>query len=76
MCIGVVALLSVLPDFPNRKVWMYNAEALLRAQLALNLNPDGSWPESIRYHHAALEHFATFAAVWQQETGEDWKPQG
>lgn len=72
MCIGVVALLSVLPDFPNRKVWMYNAEALLRAQLALNLNPDGSWPESIRYHHAALEHFATFAAVWQQETGEDW----
>lgn len=72
MCIGVAALLSVLPDYPNRKVWMYNAEALLKAQLALNLNPDGSWPESIRYHHAALEHFATFAAVWQQETGEDW----
>ena len=72
MCIGVAALLSVLPDYPNRKVWMYNAEAVLRAQLAVNLNPDGSWPESIRYHHAALEHFATFAAVWQQETGEDW----
>lgn len=72
MCIGVAALLSVLPDYPDRKVWMYNAEAVLRAQLALNLNPDGSWPESIRYHHAALEHFATFAAVWKQETGEDW----
>lgn len=72
MCIGVAALMAVLPDFPNRKTWMYNAEAVLRAQLSLNLNRDGSWPESIRYHHAALEHFASFAALWRQETGEDW----
>lgn len=72
MCIGVAALLCVLADYPDRKVWMYNAEAVLRAQLTLKLNPDGSWPESIRYHHAALEHFATFADLWKQETGEDW----
>ena len=72
MCIGVAALVAVLPDFPNRKTWMYNAEAVLKAQLSMNLNRDGSWPESIRYHHAALEHFASFAALWRQETGEDW----
>lgn len=72
MCIGVAMLMMALPDYPNRKIWLYNAEALLRAQLKANLNQDGSWPESIRYHHAALEHFATFAAVWKMETGEDW----
>lgn len=72
MCIGVAMLMMVLPDYPDRKVWLYNAEALLRAQLKANLNQDGSWPESIRYHHAALEHFATFAAAWKMETGEDW----
>lgn len=72
MCIGTAALMMVLPDFPDRKVWMYNAEALLEAQLAVNLNRDGSWPESIRYHHAALNHFASFAAAWKLETGEDW----
>ena len=72
MCIGVVSLMTVLPDYPDRKIWMYNGEAVLRAQLEVNLNEDGSWPESIRYHHAALEHFATFAALWKQETGEDW----
>lgn len=72
MCIGVVSLMTVLPDFPNRKTWLYNAEAVLEAQLATNLNQDGSWPESIRYHHATLEHFASFAVLWRQETGEDW----
>ncbi len=72
MCIGVVSLMMVLPNYPNRKTWMYNAETVLEAQLTVNLNADGSWPESIRYHHAALEHFATFAAAWKQETGEDW----
>lgn len=72
MCIGVASLMMVLPDYPDRKLWLYNAEAVLRAQLSVNLNRDGSWPESIRYHFAALEHFATFAAAWKQETGEDW----
>lgn len=72
MCIGVAAMMMVLPDYPERKTWLYNAEAVLEAQLSTNLNRDGSWPESIRYHHAALEHFASFAAMWEQETGEDW----
>lgn len=72
MCIGVAALMMVLPKYPDRKTWLYNAEAVLEAQLSTNLNADGSWPESIRYHHAALEHFATFASIWEQETGENW----
>lgn len=72
MCIGVAAMMMVLPDYPERRTWLYNAEAVLEAQLSMNLNRDGSWPESIRYHHAALEHFASFAAMWEQETGEDW----
>lgn len=72
MCIGVAFLMMVLTDYPDRKKWLYNAEAVLRAQLSVNLNPDGSWPESIRYHHAALEHFASFAQAWRQETKEDW----
>ncbi len=72
MCIGTAALMMVLPDYPNRKIWLYHAQSVLEAQLAVNLNADGSWPESIRYHHAALEHFASFAAAWKQETGENW----
>lgn len=72
MCIGVILLMIVLPDYPDRKKWMYNAWAVLKAQLAVNLNKDGSWPESIRYHFATLQHFASFAAVWKRETGEDW----
>lgn len=72
MCIGVTFLMMALPDFPDRKKWMYQAEAVLKAQLAVNLNRDGSWPESIRYHHASLERFASFARAWKQETGEDW----
>ena len=46
------SLMMVLPDYPDRKVWLYNAEAVLRAQLSVNLNQDGSWPESIRYHRS------------------------
>ncbi|MBQ8638617.1 MAG: heparinase II/III family protein [Lachnospiraceae bacterium] len=72
MCIGTAAMMIVLPDFPNRKTWIYNAEAVLRAQLQLKVNPDGSWPESIRYHHATLEHFGLYGRIWLLESGENW----
>lgn len=35
--------MMAIPDFPNRKIWMYNSEAVLRAQLDYKLNADGSW---------------------------------
>lgn len=72
MCIGAAMLAAAVEEIPYRKQWIRNAEAVLSAQLSCNLNPDGSWPESLRYHHATLEHFCTFARFWEHETGEDW----
>ena len=45
---------------------------VLHSQLILTVNPDHSWPESIRYHHAALERFAGYAKVVQHVMGENW----
>lgn len=72
MCMGTALMMMALEDFPNRKNWLYNAHAVLKAQLMYNVNPDGSWPESIRYHHAALEHFASYARGVQKNMGENW----
>jgi len=72
MCAGVGFMMAVLTDFPNRKTWFYNANAVLKAQLDLNVNPDSSWPESIRYHHAALERFAGYAKVIENVMGDNW----
>ena len=72
MHIGTAAIMMALPDFPNRKIWMYNSESVLRAQLDFKLNADGSWPESPRYHFASLEHFSLYARLWERESGENW----
>lgn len=72
MHIGSLAIMMAIPDFPNRKLWMYNSEAVLRAQLDYKLNADGSWPESLRYHFASLEHFSLYARLWERESGENW----
>ena len=72
MHIGSSAIMMAIPDFPNRKLWMYNSEAVLRAQLDYKLNADGSWPESPRYHFASLEHFSLYARLWERESGENW----
>lgn len=72
MHIGSAAIMMAIPDFPNRKLWMYNSEAVLRAQLDYKLNADGSWPESPRYHFASLEHFPLYARLWERESGENW----
>jgi hypothetical protein len=72
MCAGTAYMMMVLDDFPNRKAWFYNAYMVLKSQLKLNVNSDSSWPESIRYHHAALERFAGFARVLDHAIGENW----
>jgi hypothetical protein len=72
MCAGTGLMMMVLEDFPNRKTWLYNANMVLKAQLELNLKPDSSWPESIRYHHAALERFIIYAKALEKMVGEDW----
>lgn len=72
MCAGTGYLMMAMEDFPNRKTWLYNANKVLKSQLNLNLNPDHSWPESIRYHHAALERFAGYAKVLNHVLAENW----
>lgn len=73
MCAGTgMMMLAVGDDFPNRKTWLCNALSVLRAQLKGSINPDGSWPESVRYHNAALSRIAIFAKVLRNCTGEDW----
>lgn len=72
MCAGTAYMMMVLPDFPNRHTWLNNAHFMLKAQLESNVNPDSSWPESIRYHHAALERFAGYAKVADNVLGENW----
>lgn len=72
MCIGVSLMMFALKDFPNRRVWIENAYAVVYGQLMTNLNHDGSWPESIRYHHAVLERFATYAKALKRVTGINW----
>ena len=72
MHIGTAAMMMALPDFPNRKIWLYNSEAVLRAQLDYKVNADGSWPESLRYHFASLEHFSLYARLWQRESDQNW----
>lgn len=72
MHIGTAAMMMALYDFPNRKIWLYNAESVLRAQLDCKVNADGSWPESLRYHFASLEHFSMYARLWERESGQNW----
>lgn len=72
MCIGAAMVAAAVEEIPYRKQWVLNAEKVLSAQLFCHLNRDGSWPESLRYHHAVLEHFCTFARFWENETGENW----
>ncbi len=72
MCAGTGFMMMALTDFPNRHTWLQNAHCILKAQLELNVNPDSSWPESIRYHHAALERFAGYAKAADHVLGENW----
>jgi hypothetical protein len=73
MCAGTgMMMMAVGDDFPNRRVWLANAVAVLRGQLGCNINSDGSWPESMRYQYSALGRFLIFAKALKNCTGEDW----
>lgn len=71
MCAGTAYMMMALDDFPNRQAWLCNAHMVLVSQLNLTVNPDNSWPESIRYHHAALERFAGYAKVVRHMMGDN-----
>lgn len=72
MAAGVGCLMMAMPDFPMARQWLDNANSLLRSQLSVNVGADGSWPESVRYHFAALSRFAVYAKILKNCTGEDW----
>lgn len=44
----------------------------LKAQIDDHVNPDGSFPESLRYHMAALSRYTFVAGVLGRGTGDDW----
>ena len=44
----------------------------LKAQIDDHVNPDGSFPESLRYHMAALSRYTFIASVLGRGTGDDW----
>lgn len=68
MCIGASMIICALKDFPDMDIWLDNAYAVVNGQLISNLNEDGSWPESIRYHHAVLEHIMDYSRVLNNMT--------
>ena len=73
MCTGTLLFMLVAPDYPEyRKTWLYNGYYILKNQLIQFINEDGSWPESIRYHFAALMRFGCDARIVKHMMGEDW----
>lgn len=76
MAAGTGMLMMAMPDFPNARQWLENANILLRSQLKENVNEDGSWPESIRYHFAALSRFLIYSKALLNCTGKNWFKDG
>lgn len=72
MSAGASFLAMAFPELPNARQWLHNGRIVLEGQLANTLKSDGSWPESIRYHVAAIQRFSTYAKALRNVTGEDW----
>lgn len=76
MAAGTGMLMMAIPEFPNARQWLENANMFLRNQLRFKVNKDGSWPESLRYHFAALSRFLVYAKVLINCIGENWFSDG
>ncbi|WP_217591728.1 S-layer homology domain-containing protein [Cohnella sp. GbtcB17] len=72
MAAGSAALAMVFPDLPHARMWMNNGIRVLEAQLQFGVNPDGSYPESLRYMTAFQARLSEFAKALRNLTGEDW----
>ncbi|MGN0163051.1 MAG: heparinase II/III family protein [Candidatus Ornithomonoglobus sp.] len=72
MAAGTGMWMMAMPEYPNAKQWLLNANHTLKSQLKYNLHSDGSWPESIRYHNVTARRFSLYAYVLKNCTGEDW----
>lgn len=72
MASGVLFTTFAMPEMKNAPYWREISIEFLKSQLRENVGEDGSWPESIRYHFAALNRFAIVAKVVKNCIGEDW----
>jgi len=72
MAAGTGMLMMAMPEFPEARQWLENANMVLRSQLTYKVKADGAWPESIRYHFAALSRFLIYGRVLRNCTGENW----
>ena len=71
MC-GIGFMAMAMPRSERTGIMLENVNYFLRSQLERNVGADGAWPESLRYHMAALSRFALYAKVLKKCTGEDW----
>lgn len=72
MSCGTGFLIMTMPKTEESAIWLDSINYFLKSQLLANISADGTWPESMRYHLAAAEHFAIYARVLKHCTGEDW----
>lgn len=56
----------------DARAHFYNGMRVDEAMLLVNIRKDGSWPESLRYHNAAISKLAVMAKCLRASTGFDW----
>ncbi|WP_159067810.1 hypothetical protein, partial [Paenibacillus ihuae] len=68
--LGVYALL--FPQEPESGDYLEHARSVIDWQLAEVVDPDGAWPENVRYHGAVLHRYFLFFALLKRLKGVDY----
>ena len=71
MACGTAMLAMAAPEWEYSREYMVSACYFLKCQLMEHINPDGSFPESMRYHMATLSRYAVYAKAVKNSTGDD-----
>lgn len=71
MACGTAMLAMAVPEWKYSREYMVSACYFLKCQLTEHINPDGSFPESMRYHMATLSRYAVYAKAVKNCTGDD-----
>ncbi|MGN0243235.1 MAG: heparinase II/III family protein [Lachnospiraceae bacterium] len=73
MSMGACMLAMAFDDtLPNSRAFFYSGLRQDEAMLIENMREDGSWPESVRYHNAAVSKLAVLAKAVRASSGIDW----
>ena len=70
--IGLGFFAMTFPCHPLSFVYLENSKEVVRAHLAGLTDPDGVWPESMRYHFAVLQHLILYAVALKRYDGTDF----